>query len=261
MTLFFVIHTFVFLFMSLALRLCEPCMLDPECGFCYRENGSALFASSCVPVNKASTERAAWGRWVTARWASTCARSEFRVDVIQDYLVEWDSSVHFLNFQYLVISSLKWAANDERLPLPGVPTPAWWKIRPTGPTITVPPHTRGWFYWVWCFTWLPLLQVAKGILWNHHVFIFWICLTLMLSMDISNYRIKVIKTSSSCLVSLRDGSHAMDHQLRDLPLVGQEHRKRLRCGGELDLQHPGVPNIPPPGSVFHLLWSVSEQTN
>uniref|UniRef100_A0A3P8VYZ0 Proton myo-inositol cotransporter n=1 Tax=Cynoglossus semilaevis TaxID=244447 RepID=A0A3P8VYZ0_CYNSE len=43
-------------------QLCEPCMLDPGCGFCYRENGSALLASSCVPVNKASTEQAAWGR-------------------------------------------------------------------------------------------------------------------------------------------------------------------------------------------------------
>ncbi|XP_040030151.2 proton myo-inositol cotransporter [Gasterosteus aculeatus] len=43
-------------------QLCEPCMLDPGCGFCYRENVSALLASSCVPVNKASTERAAWGR-------------------------------------------------------------------------------------------------------------------------------------------------------------------------------------------------------
>lgn len=74
----------------------------------------------------------------------------------------------------------------------------------------------------------------------------------------SNYRIKVIKTSSSCLVSLRDGSHAVDHQLWDLSLVGQEHRKRLRRWGELDLQHPGVPHVPPPGSVFHLLRSVSE---
>uniref|UniRef100_A0A3Q2XPH2 Solute carrier family 2 member 13 n=1 Tax=Hippocampus comes TaxID=109280 RepID=A0A3Q2XPH2_HIPCM len=42
--------------------LCEPCMLDPACGFCYRENGSALLTSSCVPVNRASTEQAAWGR-------------------------------------------------------------------------------------------------------------------------------------------------------------------------------------------------------
>ncbi|XP_041935538.1 proton myo-inositol cotransporter [Alosa sapidissima] len=41
---------------------CEPCMLDPSCGFCYRENGSAVFSSSCEPVNGASTERAAWGR-------------------------------------------------------------------------------------------------------------------------------------------------------------------------------------------------------
>ncbi|XP_043963600.1 proton myo-inositol cotransporter-like [Gambusia affinis] len=43
-------------------QMCEPCMLDPRCGFCYRENSSALLASSCVPVNKATTERAAWGR-------------------------------------------------------------------------------------------------------------------------------------------------------------------------------------------------------
>uniref|UniRef100_A0A674E7C8 Proton myo-inositol cotransporter n=1 Tax=Salmo trutta TaxID=8032 RepID=A0A674E7C8_SALTR len=42
--------------------LCEPCMLDPGCGFCFRENSTALFASSCVPVDTASTEKAAWGR-------------------------------------------------------------------------------------------------------------------------------------------------------------------------------------------------------
>ncbi|XP_046878458.1 proton myo-inositol cotransporter-like [Hypomesus transpacificus] len=42
--------------------MCESCMLDPGCGFCYRENSTTLFASSCVPVNTASTEQAAWGR-------------------------------------------------------------------------------------------------------------------------------------------------------------------------------------------------------
>ncbi|KAF7694063.1 proton myo-inositol cotransporter-like [Silurus meridionalis] len=41
---------------------CEWCMLDPGCGFCYQQNSTAVFASSCVPVNQASTERAAWGR-------------------------------------------------------------------------------------------------------------------------------------------------------------------------------------------------------
>lgn len=58
-------------------------------------------------------------------------------------------------------------------------------------------------------------------------------------------------------MSLRDGSHALDHQLRDLSAVGQEHRKRLRCRSQLDVQHPGVADIPPPGSVFHLLRSVA----
>nr|XP_015208092.1 PREDICTED: proton myo-inositol cotransporter isoform X2 [Lepisosteus oculatus] len=41
---------------------CDSCMLDPGCGFCYQENSSSIFASSCVPVNKASTEEAEWGR-------------------------------------------------------------------------------------------------------------------------------------------------------------------------------------------------------
>ncbi|XP_054476544.1 proton myo-inositol cotransporter-like [Anoplopoma fimbria] len=40
---------------------CEFCMLDPNCGFCYRENNSRVFDSSCVPVDQASTDQAAWG--------------------------------------------------------------------------------------------------------------------------------------------------------------------------------------------------------
>uniref|UniRef100_A0A8C9SAL3 Proton myo-inositol cotransporter n=1 Tax=Scleropages formosus TaxID=113540 RepID=A0A8C9SAL3_SCLFO len=41
---------------------CEPCMLDPNCGFCFHENGTAAFSSSCLPVSHASPEAAAWGR-------------------------------------------------------------------------------------------------------------------------------------------------------------------------------------------------------
>ncbi|KAI3371012.1 hypothetical protein L3Q82_023662, partial [Scortum barcoo] len=41
---------------------CELCMLDPDCGFCYRENGTEVYDSSCVPVYQASTDHAAWGR-------------------------------------------------------------------------------------------------------------------------------------------------------------------------------------------------------
>ncbi|KAL2093338.1 hypothetical protein ACEWY4_010650 [Coilia grayii] len=43
-------------------RFCEPCMLDPDCGFCYGENGTSLFETSCVPVNQANPEEAAMGR-------------------------------------------------------------------------------------------------------------------------------------------------------------------------------------------------------
>ncbi|XP_062245870.1 proton myo-inositol cotransporter-like isoform X2 [Platichthys flesus] len=40
---------------------CEFCMLDPSCGFCYRENRTDVYNSSCIPVNQASTDHAAWG--------------------------------------------------------------------------------------------------------------------------------------------------------------------------------------------------------
>ncbi|KAM4573972.1 proton myo-inositol cotransporter-like isoform 2-T2 [Odontesthes bonariensis] len=41
---------------------CELCMLDPGCGFCYRENATGVYDSTCVPVNQSSTDSAAWGR-------------------------------------------------------------------------------------------------------------------------------------------------------------------------------------------------------
>lgn len=43
-------------------RNCQPCMLDPLCGFCYRDNGTTIYDSSCVPVNETYTNLAAWGR-------------------------------------------------------------------------------------------------------------------------------------------------------------------------------------------------------
>ncbi|XP_025139776.1 proton myo-inositol cotransporter isoform X4 [Bubalus bubalis] len=46
---------------------CNECMLDPDCGFCYQMNKSTVIDSSCVPVNKASTNEAAWGRSAAAR--------------------------------------------------------------------------------------------------------------------------------------------------------------------------------------------------
>ncbi|CAL8291668.1 unnamed protein product [Boreogadus saida] len=40
---------------------CEGCMLDPVCGFCYRENSTSLYASTCLPADPASSDQAAWG--------------------------------------------------------------------------------------------------------------------------------------------------------------------------------------------------------
>ncbi|NWH20787.1 MYCT protein, partial [Grus americana] len=41
---------------------CNGCMLDPDCGLCYKLNKSSVIESSCIPVNKDSTMKAAWGR-------------------------------------------------------------------------------------------------------------------------------------------------------------------------------------------------------
>uniref|UniRef100_A0A8C2DFX1 Solute carrier family 2 member 13b n=1 Tax=Cyprinus carpio TaxID=7962 RepID=A0A8C2DFX1_CYPCA len=41
---------------------CESCMLNPDCGFCYGKNGTAVVESSCMPVDTANTEAAAAGR-------------------------------------------------------------------------------------------------------------------------------------------------------------------------------------------------------
>ncbi|XP_019750332.1 proton myo-inositol cotransporter-like isoform X1 [Hippocampus comes] len=40
---------------------CGDCMLNPACGFCYHENSSGVFDSTCLPVNPKTTEHSAWG--------------------------------------------------------------------------------------------------------------------------------------------------------------------------------------------------------
>ncbi|KAG8510365.1 Proton myo-inositol cotransporter, partial [Galemys pyrenaicus] len=46
--------------------VCEGCMLDPGCGFCYQLNGSTVSEASCVPVRETTSSEAAWGRRVPA---------------------------------------------------------------------------------------------------------------------------------------------------------------------------------------------------
>ncbi|XP_053740619.1 proton myo-inositol cotransporter-like isoform X1 [Synchiropus splendidus] len=42
-------------------RSCELCMLDPDCGFCYRDNLTSVYDSSCLPVNRLTTDHSAVG--------------------------------------------------------------------------------------------------------------------------------------------------------------------------------------------------------
>ncbi|KAG7267891.1 hypothetical protein CRUP_033017 [Coryphaenoides rupestris] len=43
-------------------QMCEQCMLDPSCGFCYRDNGSGTVRLSCAPVTWCPPSRRRGGR-------------------------------------------------------------------------------------------------------------------------------------------------------------------------------------------------------
>lgn len=88
--------------------------------------------------------------------AGGCARVWEAAEGGAVYLECTLNRIHFYSFHHISVIN---KSQQVCLPLPDAPTPAWWKIKPTGPTTTVPPPSPGWFYWVWCPTWLLLLQV------------------------------------------------------------------------------------------------------
>ncbi|KAJ7422117.1 solute carrier family 2 member 13 [Willisornis vidua] len=55
---------------------CNGCMLDPDCGLCYKLNKSSVVESSCIPVDKDSTMKAAWG---SMNSGIECTLSQFAV--------------------------------------------------------------------------------------------------------------------------------------------------------------------------------------
>uniref|UniRef100_A0AAR2LFT8 Major facilitator superfamily (MFS) profile domain-containing protein n=1 Tax=Pygocentrus nattereri TaxID=42514 RepID=A0AAR2LFT8_PYGNA len=96
---------------------CEPCMLDPSCGFCYQQNSTAVFASSCVPVNQASTERAAWGRCSNSTrstdhslWAYNFCPSSYSWVVLLGLIL-------YLAFFAPGLGPMPWTVNSEIYPL------------------------------------------------------------------------------------------------------------------------------------------------
>ncbi|XP_071363023.1 proton myo-inositol cotransporter-like [Trachinotus anak] len=96
---------------------CELCMLDPDCGFCYRENGTRVFDSSCVPVNQASTDHAAWGRCSNQTeaidspiWAYNYCPTSFSWVVLVGLIL-------YLAFFAPGMGPMPWTVNSEIYPL------------------------------------------------------------------------------------------------------------------------------------------------
>lgn len=95
-------------------RSCERCMLDPSCGFCYRENGSSVLNSSCEVVDPDSTEHSAYGRCRTLDtglvWAyNFCPSSSSWVVLL--------GLVLYLAFFAPGMGPMPWTVNSEIFPL------------------------------------------------------------------------------------------------------------------------------------------------
>lgn len=103
-------------------------MLDPLCGFCYRDNGTVVYDSSCIPVNETYTNLAAWGRSGS----------------------RWGGGVR------LKIPGLTVCLH------PDVPTRRRLQVVCSGPTTTVLRPTPGSSCWASSSTWPSLLQVQKS---------------------------------------------------------------------------------------------------
>ncbi|XP_019895925.1 solute carrier family 2 member 13b isoform X2 [Esox lucius] len=93
---------------------CEPCMLDPGCGFCYRENGTTIYESSCLPVNQSSTEASAWGRCSDASdvslWAYNYCPTPYSWIVLLGLIL-------YLAFFAPGMGPMPWTVNSEIYPL------------------------------------------------------------------------------------------------------------------------------------------------
>ncbi|XP_019935028.2 proton myo-inositol cotransporter-like isoform X1 [Paralichthys olivaceus] len=96
---------------------CEFCMLDPNCGFCYRENGTGVYNSSCVPVNQASTDHAAWGGCSNQTeandsplWAYNCCPTSYSWIVLMGLIL-------YLAFFAPGMGPMPWTVNSEIYPL------------------------------------------------------------------------------------------------------------------------------------------------
>ncbi|XP_034735386.1 proton myo-inositol cotransporter-like isoform X2 [Etheostoma cragini] len=96
---------------------CELCMLDPDCGFCYRENGTSVYESSCVPVNQVSTEDAAWGRCSNQTEATDSPIWAYNYCPTSYSLVVLTGLILYLAFFAPGMGTMPWTVNSEIYPL------------------------------------------------------------------------------------------------------------------------------------------------
>ncbi|XP_069570589.1 solute carrier family 2 member 13b [Brachyistius frenatus] len=96
---------------------CERCMLDPGCGFCYRDNGTRVFDSSCVPVDQTFTDYPAWGRcWNQTEaaggpmWAYNYCPTSYSWIVLMGLIL-------YLAFFAPGMGTTPWTVNSEIYPL------------------------------------------------------------------------------------------------------------------------------------------------
>ncbi|XP_044535040.1 proton myo-inositol cotransporter [Gracilinanus agilis] len=97
---------------------CDGCMLDPGCGFCYKMNKSDVVDSSCIPVNKESTNEAAWGRCTNETkfkaeelfWAYNFCPTPYSWTVLMGLIL-------YLVFFAPGMGPMPWTVNSEIYPL------------------------------------------------------------------------------------------------------------------------------------------------
>uniref|UniRef100_A0A8B9GSH6 Solute carrier family 2 member 13 n=1 Tax=Astyanax mexicanus TaxID=7994 RepID=A0A8B9GSH6_ASTMX len=96
---------------------CENCMLDPACGFCYRENGSTILSSSCDPVDPANTDEAVSGRCSNATQGNTGALWAYNYCPTPYSWIVMLGLILYLAFFAPGMGPMPWTVNSEIYPL------------------------------------------------------------------------------------------------------------------------------------------------
>ncbi|XP_066523233.1 solute carrier family 2 member 13b isoform X2 [Hoplias malabaricus] len=96
---------------------CEHCMLDPNCGFCYYENGSTVLNSSCEPVDPANTEESASGRCSNTTQINTAAFWAYNYCPTPYSWIVLMGLILYLAFFAPGMGPMPWTVNSEIYPL------------------------------------------------------------------------------------------------------------------------------------------------